>query len=207
MFFGRGDCSDWRASGRHHRGHRGYGHFAGGFSGDGGGEGFRWGRKLASVDLQLVLLALLAERPSHGYELIKALEEKSAGFYSPSPGMVYPALTYLEEIGYATVVAEGTKKRYAITPEGEAHLEEHGEAARAILAQMERVGAKMRKVRQFFMGEGDDEPASAGGSELHRARDALREAVRGAKRGTPDEEARIAEILRRAADEIAGRKR
>src|SRR6201999_2104773 len=113
----------WHAMGRGN-GRGGYGRFAAGFSGD-GGEGFRWGRKLGSSELQLVLLSLLAERPSHGYELIKELAERSGGFYNPSPGMIYPALTYLEEIGYATVVAEGTKKRYEITAEGRAHLEEH----------------------------------------------------------------------------------
>src|SRR5580698_3699993 len=74
----------------------GHGRFGGGFMGGGegfGGPGFRTGRKLASSELQLVVLALLAEKPSHGYEIIKALEERSGGFYVPSPGMVYPALT------------------------------------------------------------------------------------------------------------------
>ena len=86
------------AGGRHGRG--GFGRF--GFGGEFGmgPESFR-GRKMGSVDLRLVLLTLLAERPSHGYELIKSLEERSGGFYSPSPGMVYPALTWLEEVGYA----------------------------------------------------------------------------------------------------------
>ena len=68
-----------------------------------GGRAFGMGRKLASVDLQLLILGLLAEKPRHGYEIIKALDERSKGFYVPSPGMVYPALTYLEEIGHATV--------------------------------------------------------------------------------------------------------
>jgi DNA-binding PadR family transcriptional regulator len=203
IFFSRHRCE---AMGGHRR-HGGYGHFARGFSGDGGGDGFRWGRKLASTDLQLVLLALLAERPSHGYELIKALEEKSGGFYSPSPGMIYPALTYLEEVGHATVIAEGTKKRYEITPEGRAHLTEHGEAAADILEQIERIGAKMQKVRRFFMGEGDDERERGGESEVHRAREALRQALHASKGSTPEDQARIAEILKRAADEIAGRKR
>ena len=100
------------AGGRHGRG--GFGRF--GFGGEFGmgPESFR-GRKMGSVDLRLVLLTLLAERPSHGYELIKSLEERSGGFYSPSPGMVYPALTWLEEVGYAGVTTEGAKKRYAIT--------------------------------------------------------------------------------------------
>jgi DNA-binding PadR family transcriptional regulator len=74
--------------------------------------------------LQLVILALLEERPRHGYEIIKALEETSKGFYAPSPGMVYPALTYLEEVGYATVEAEGSKKLYQITAAGQSVLAE-----------------------------------------------------------------------------------
>ena len=91
-----------------HRGHRGFAGFGGrhGFPGDAsrsGMDGLQRGRKLGAGDLQLLLLALLAERPSHGYELIQLLDERSKGYYSPSPGMVYPALTYLEEIGHASV--------------------------------------------------------------------------------------------------------
>src|ERR1700759_2483615 len=74
----------------------------GGFGGPGmGGANFRAARMLASGDLQLILLALLSENPRHGYEIIKQIEEHSSGGYTPSPGMVYPALTYLEEMGYA----------------------------------------------------------------------------------------------------------
>src|SRR6202142_3333657 len=111
-----------------HGGGRGFaGRFGGWFAdgGDLGGRGFGMGRKLASADLQLLILELLAEKPRHGYEIIKALEERSKGFYVPSPGMVYPALTYLEEIGYATVVAEGARKLYHITADGQAQLDEN----------------------------------------------------------------------------------
>src|SRR5277367_1130133 len=118
----------------HHQHHaaRHHGHDFGGFpfAGRHGAPGdlhgaFGRGRKLGSADLQLLLLALLAERPSHGYELIKALDERSNGYYAPSPGMVYPALTYLEEIGHASVEAEGTKKRYTISEAGLDHLEKN----------------------------------------------------------------------------------
>src|ERR1700732_1823040 len=126
--------------GRHHGG-RGFGHFGKGFmdSGDMGGRAFGMGRKLASVDLQLLILGLLADKPRHGYEIIKALDDRSRGFYVPSPGMVYPALTYLEEIGHATIEAEGTRKRYHITDAGREHLAENRTAADALLAQFERV--------------------------------------------------------------------
>src|SRR6201986_535832 len=102
-----------------HRGRRGFGPFASGFA-DGtgmGGVGFRTGRKLGAADLQLVILSLLKEKARHGYEIIKALEELSGGFYVASPGMVYPALTFLEETGAASVETDGSKKLYRITPE------------------------------------------------------------------------------------------
>src|SRR5882724_3046424 len=117
--------------GRHHGG-RGFGHFGRGFMEGGmGGRAFGMGRKLASSDLQLLILALLAEKPRHGYEIIKALDERSNGYYSPSPGMVYPALTYLEELGHATVAAEGAKKLYSITESGLSDLERNRAAVDA----------------------------------------------------------------------------
>src|ERR1700683_1053884 len=103
--------------------------------GGGGGRTFRLARELASVDLQLLILGLLAEKPRHGYEIIKALDERSKGFYVPSPGMVYPALTYLEEIGHATVVADGARKLYSITDTGKEHLAKHISHADALFAQ------------------------------------------------------------------------
>jgi len=87
-----------------------------------GGCGLFGVRKLGSGDLQLIVLALLAERPRHGYEIIKTLEMISKGYYTPSPGVVYPALSYLETVGYASVKSEGTKKLYRITGVGLARL-------------------------------------------------------------------------------------
>src|SRR6266852_5443900 len=123
-----------------HRGGHGLGRFGKGFmDGDMGSRAFGMGRKLASVDLQLLILALLADKPSHGYEIIKALDERSKGFYIPSPGMVYPALTYLEEIGYATIEPDGTRKLYHITDAGREHLQGNRAMADALFAQFERV--------------------------------------------------------------------
>jgi DNA-binding PadR family transcriptional regulator len=196
---------------RHHR----MGHFLAGLAGAGamGARGFRTGRKLASGDLQLLILAFLAEKPSHGYELIKAFEERSSGFYSPSPGMVYPALTYLEEIGHASVEAEGTKKLYRITPAGQAYLDENRATADEMLAELARIGKKMERVRQVFSGEATGEAGEdAEGDDDHRLSRALwqaRRALKSAlveKRGAGTEElARIAGILKRAADEIRGK--
>ena len=90
------------------------------------------------ADLRLVLLQLIADKPSHGYELIKAIENMFGGAYSPSPGVVYPTLTYLEEAGYASVSPEpGGKKLYAITPEGRVELEQSQTQLNGILARIE----------------------------------------------------------------------
>src|SRR5262245_56168580 len=102
----------------------GSGYGWGGRHGMGGGDMLRAGRMLAQGDLRLIALALIAEQPRHGYEIIKLLEEKTAGWYSPSPGIVYPTLTFLEEAGYVTAQTQGAKKLYTITAEGQAHLEE-----------------------------------------------------------------------------------
>jgi DNA-binding PadR family transcriptional regulator len=175
-----------------------------------GGGGFRTGRKLAAADLQLLILALLAEKPAHGYELIKALEERSGGFYTPSPGMIYPALTYLDEIGYATVEADGTKKLYRATEAGLRHFAQNRTAAEAMLDELQRIGSKMDRVRQVFAGiEGADDIADDGDArgpeDLHAARRALKRALHHAVIDTPEDAKRIAAILRRAADEILGK--
>src|ERR1700694_6113523 len=168
-FFGYHGCAR-----RAHGGH--FGGFGAPFGHGGGlgGRGFFGGRKLGSGELQLVILALLEERPRHGYEIIKALEETSKGFYAPSPGMVYPALTYLEEVGYATVEAEGSKKLYRITDAGLARLNEDRALAEAVLAQLARIGGKMDRVRQAFAG---DEEGDVGHRPLDEAPPAVRRAA------------------------------
>jgi len=191
-------------SGRH-RGPRGFGHFKGSFGGGfGEGDSFRTGRKLASADLQLLILALMAEKPCHGYELIKALEERSGGFYAPSPGMVYPALTYLEEIGYATVTPDGAKKLYQITDEGREHLQNNREAADGMLSQLQQIGEKMVRFRRAFNENGDAEDDASSSSEVRQARYELRRALAQKKHCNPEEGRRIAEILRKATGEILG---
>jgi len=194
---------------RHHGG-RGAGHFGKGFIDGGmGGRTFGMGRKLASVDLQLLILGLLAEKPRHGYEIIKALDELSKGFYVPSPGMVYPALTYLEEIGHATLEAEGNRKLYRLTDAGREHLEQNRAAADAMFAQFARVGARMEHVRRAMNAE---EPGAAsaaeherhGSKELKRAWRDLKSSLEGKWEASPEEHTRVSEILKRAALEILG---
>ncbi len=204
----RGDDHErghYHFGGRHRR--HGFGHFFAHWSGEGmGARGFRMGRKIAGGDLQLLILALLAEDPRHGYELIKAFEERSNGFYSPSPGMIYPALTYLEELGYAVVEHEGAKKLYRITDTGRAHLEENRELVDSIFSQLDWIGKKMDGVRRAFAGdeaeEGGRDPA---GKELHRRRNDLRAALHEKRDASTEERQRVAEILKRAAEEIRGK--
>lgn len=137
--------------GGHGLGGHGLGGYGGRWFGHGGGPGGergRLGRLFAHGDLRLVVLGLIAEKPRHGYEIIKAIEDQVAGAYSPSPGVVYPTLTLLEELGYiATAPAEGGKKLHSITPEGQAFLETNREGLAVLRARMsaaaERGGAAM----------------------------------------------------------------
>ncbi|WP_069269395.1 PadR family transcriptional regulator [Paraburkholderia nodosa] len=175
--------------------------FGRGFGGFGDGDGFGRGRKFTSEDLQLMLLVLLAERPSHGYELIKALDARSNGFYSPSPGMVYPALTYLEELGYVSVTLEGNRKRYELSPEGRTYLEANRERADLILAKLTHFGRKMEVMRRAMAGE-DPAEGSAWVRELIEARRALKRALLRRTDAAPEEQRRIAAILARATQEI-----
>lgn len=93
-------------------------------------------------DLRFILLGMIATKPAHGYDLIKALEDRMGGGYSPSPGVIYPTLTMLEEQGYAAGAAEDGKKLYRATPEGEAFLRANAATAEAIET---RIGAIARE--------------------------------------------------------------
>jgi DNA-binding PadR family transcriptional regulator len=84
------------------------------------------------------VLHLIAEKSRHGYEIIKAIEDQVGGAYSPSPGVIYPTLTLLEELGHVTVsTADGAKKLHTITAEGQLYLKTHRPAVDALLARME----------------------------------------------------------------------
>ncbi len=171
-----------------------------GFSDDGG---LPRGRKLSSDDLQLLLLALIAEQPSHGYELIKALETRSNGFYAPSPGMMYPALACMEDLGWVTIQLEGTRKRYALSDEGRAHLDANRERVDMLLARLQQAAHKMDLMRSA-LAEGEEGVGGRGAwsAELADARHALKRALMTRAGASVDEQRRIAAILARAAAEI-----
>lgn len=118
----------------------GFGEFGRGRHGRGRGFGAGpWGgRMFGGQDLRYVILQLISEKPSYGYEIIKSIQERLGGIYAPSPGIVYPMLTMLEEMGYASVAEEGARKLYSITPEGAKALAENKAAVEAIFARMEQ---------------------------------------------------------------------
>lgn len=167
------------------------------------GDNWRRGRKFSAEDLQLLLLSLLDEKPSHGYELIKALEARTGGFYKPSPGVVYPALTFLEDLGYATVDMEGNKKRYQLSDAGRAYLNENRERLEQMVARLQHVARKMDWMRRAMSGQPQREPEQGGWvPELVEARMRLKQVLAMRSAASPDEQRHIAAILKRAADEI-----
>jgi DNA-binding PadR family transcriptional regulator len=169
----------------------------------GGGDWFRVGRMLAQGDLKLLALALIAEQPRHGYELIKLIEEKTSDCYSPSPGVVYPTLTFLEEAGYVTAESEGAKKRYTITEEGRAYLEENRDIADMILARLAAIGTRMARMRRRFRRDEEEDEKASVPQLVDAALDNLRSVTAKrleAKNG--EAETRVVEILARAAQDI-----
>jgi DNA-binding PadR family transcriptional regulator len=154
MFF-RDDIDDSRCAGRGERGdHQGRHHARFGRHGGGPGgpweRGFGGGRErfLDPGDLQLIILQLLNEKPSYGYELIKSIEERLSGGYAPSPGVVYPTLTLLEERGLAEVQAtEGARKVYALTDAGRQELTANAARLQEITARLDHTGQSFRRGR------------------------------------------------------------
>jgi DNA-binding PadR family transcriptional regulator len=104
--------------------------------------GGRSRRMFDGSELRLVLLQLIADEPRHGYELIKAIEDLTAGSYAPSPGVVYPALAMLAEMGLIEEQAsDGARKRFAATEDGRTHLAEQAELVATLIARLEGLGA------------------------------------------------------------------
>ena len=156
------------------------------------GGPWRGGRMFEQGDLKYVILQLLEEKPRHGYEIIKEIEDRFSGAYSPSPGTVYPTLTLLEDLGYARAKPEeGGKKIYEITDEGRAHLAENKPL-------IDDIFSKIEEFAQSIFGE----PMM----EVNRGLKNVAAAVYGSKRSgrSTEQMKKIREILDRAAVEIDG---
>ena len=123
------------------------------FGGGGGGRRGRRSRMFGSGELRLVLLKLIADQPRHGYDLIREIEEITGGEYAPSPGVVYPTLTLLQDMGFIEEAAgEGQRKAFQITDEGRAHLDERKVAADELLERLKEHGSRRRRHHRPELG-------------------------------------------------------
>lgn len=151
-----------------------------------GQRGRRGPRMFDAGMLRYIVLSHIAAQPRHGYDLIKLLQEQSGGMYTPSPGMIYPMLSLLEDLGHVSAVADGNKKLYAITAQGQAFLQQNQALVAAI---EERIAARR----------------GAGAGYLRQRLQALRDAVCARTRGqdiSPDQLRQIEAVLDRALTEI-----
>lgn len=189
-----------------HGGHRSHhGRHGGGMRGD--GPSLRAARILSAADLHLVILALIEERPRHGYDLIKAIQELAAGSYTPSPGTIYPALSYLEELGQTTSVADGAKKQYRLTAVGLAALNESRPRVATLFDALKRVGERMEIAREAY-DQSNGTPAQVARTAaaiLDAARRDLKAILFDSLDAPAEEQQRIADILQRTIAEIRRR--
>jgi DNA-binding PadR family transcriptional regulator len=181
----------WKRKGKHGPPWMRGGPFGPGFAfGPTGFGGARPGRMFGQGELQLLLLALIADQPAHGYDLIRTIEAKFKGSYAPSPGTIYPTLTLLEEQELVTGTAEaGGKKSYAATLAGRQHLAERGAEVKALMARIDIMAGAQE--------DGVPPPS------VMQAVKSLRHAIlANSSSWTEAEEKRVREILERAAREI-----
>lgn len=174
------------------------------------GEDRRWvrGRKVSAEDLQLLILTQLKHAPSHGYELIKALDTLSNGYYKPSPGVIYPALGKLEAAGLVSATRDGTKKRYQLTAQGQVFLNDQHPRATLLLKRLQHVSRKMTWLRQALdndprtLGPEGEDLATGWVPELVDARRGLRQTLLMHTDAPPATQRRIATILQQACRDI-----
>lgn len=157
------------------------------------------GRKLSSDELQLLILKQLETQPAHGYELIKFFEEHSNGMYTPSPGVIYPALTFLNETDKVSVEKQGNRKQYHISEEGKQFLEQSKEQAALLWDRLGSIGKHMSEVREIFS---DNPMRSKESYKLYEARRSLKTALRQKQNASEAELKRIEAILQKATAEI-----
>ena len=164
----------------------------GGPFGPGAMGGGRPGRMFGPGDLRLLLLALIADKPSHGYDLIRTIEAKFGGSYAPSPGAIYPTLTLLEEQELIeSETSAGAKKSYVATLGGRQYLAENSDQVKALMTRID-----------IMAGGKDSEPAPY---SVLQAIMTLRHAIMAKSGGWNDAEAeRVRAIVEKAARDIVG---
>lgn len=160
--------------------------YPGGFERGHAGPGARGPKFFDAGALRYVVLQLISEQPRHGYEIIKEIQERIGGGYSPSPGVIYPLLQLLQDEGYIVSTPDGNKVRHSITPDGLRFLDDNRAFVDAIMGRMsgqERHG--MHDIRSLFK------------DLRHGLLSSLRR-----KNATPEQIARIREILRKTIDDL-----
>jgi len=160
------------------------------------------GRKFNADELQLMLLWLLRDSAAHGYELIKRFRDLSGGYYSPSPGVLYPALGQLEALEFARVEPSGNRKNYRITPAGQRHLESHAEQAQPLIALLKHAAKKMLWMSQASESEAAAAEATGWLPEFVQARKAFQAALLADSDPDHAEQRRIIAILQHATQDI-----
>lgn len=149
------------------------------------GGGGRGPKMFDSGAMRYVVLQLIAERPRHGYDIIKELEQRAGGSYTPSPGAIYPLLAMLADLGHVSVSADGAKKLHAATADGLAFLEENRQMVDALMARLGEPGGGAAELRGLMHALKE--------AVVSRARDQVAPASR---------IERIGAILRQAAADI-----
>lgn len=198
-----GDCMDWEGRamrqgrggrGRGQGGGPGRGQGRGQGRGDGRGRGYGRRRPLDHGDLRLLILKLISEEPRHGYELIREIEARTGGAYVPSPGVIYPALEALLDLGWVEAEADGARRSFKLSGEGKAELEAEAET----LARIEQ------RLADLLDSDRPEDPQDVRGA-MWRLRHAVQEAVRG-EPDNLDRRKAVADILTEAQEKIAGLK-
>ncbi|QIQ21964.1 PadR family transcriptional regulator [Zophobihabitans entericus] len=156
-------------------------------------------RRIRSEELQLIVLLMIEKQPKHGYEIIKELKAHTFGFYAPSPGMIYPVLTYLEESDLATATLESNKKCYHISEAGKIYLAENRHQAEDLYARLRAVGQKIEQMQQVFSEEQSKMPE---GESLHLAIHQLRTLLHAKRDSSEEEKHHILDIINTAIKEI-----
>jgi DNA-binding PadR family transcriptional regulator len=151
------------------------------------GGGGRGPKMFDSGAMRYVVLQLIADKPRHGYEIIKELEQRAGGSYTPSPGAIYPLLSMLADMGHVDIVKDGNKKLYSILPEGQAFLDENRDLVQAHMARLS--------------GNGGGEEGGDLRALMHALKDAVISRGRG-PRSTREHVDAIRAILKRAINDI-----
>ena len=154
-----------------------------------GGRGRR--RPLDHGDLRLLILKLISEAPRHGYDLIREIEERTGGAYVPSPGVIYPALEALLDLGWVEAEADGARRSFRLTPDGEAELAAEAEA-------LERIETRLASLSE---SDRPEDPQDVRGA-MWRLRHTVISAIR-AYPDDPDRRKAVADILAEAQERIA----